>query len=590
MTEYELGKWDLSNLVKDPKNSAFEKKIKLIQNSSKQFEKIKSKLNPKISTKEFKNILSELEEISEKMSVIGGYASLSYAADTQSDEATSLLTRMTKLGSDISNRVLFFDLWWKKAIDEKNAKRLIKESRDLSRYLKHKRLLAKYSLSEPEERIINTLDVTGATALVKLYDKITNAFDYKVKVNGKQKKLTREELTTLVRSTQSATRETAYKSLLTKFSVNKGVLGEIYQNIVLNWKDEGIEIRGYPSPISMRNIGNDVNDKTVEVLLQICKRNTSVFQKFFLEKAKMLGLKKLRRYDLYAPAAAKIKEKHYRYDKSVKLVFESLERFSPKLSNYAKNVFNEKHIDSEIRKGKRDGAFCSTLTPKITPYVLVNFTGKSRDVFTLAHELGHAVHSQAASNKSILIQDAPLPLAETASTFSELLLYDNLSDKISDDEKKVMLAEKIDDLYATIMRQAFFTLFEVDAHKQIAENTTIGELSKTYLKNLNVQFGDTVTLTDDFAIEWSCIPHFYHSPFYCYAYSFGNLLALSLFQRFKKEGKDFVPSYLEILSAGGSQKPEELLSKYGIDIMSTKFWQDGFDYVKDQVKTLASLN
>jgi len=590
MTKYELGKWNLSELVKDPKNHAFEKKIKLVQKRSEQFEKIKSKLNSKISTKEFKKIFSELEEISEKISTIGGYASLSYSADTQSDEATSLLTRMTKLGSDVSNRVLFFDLWWKKAIDEKNANRLIKESGDLSRYLKHKRLLAKYSLSEPEERIINTLEVTGATALVKLYDKITNAFEYKIKINGKQKKLTREELITLVRSTKSATRETAYKTLLTKFSVNKGVLGEIYQNIVLNWKDEGIEIRGYPTPISMRNVGNDVNDKTVEALLQVCKRNTSVFQKFFLEKAKMLGLKKLRRYDLYAPTAAKIKEKHYPYDKSVKLVFESLERFSPKLSNYAKNVFNEKHIDSEIRKGKRDGAFCSTLSPKITPYVLVNYMGKSRDVFTLAHELGHAVHSQAASNKSILVQDAPLPLAETASTFSELLLYDNLSDKISNDEKKVMLAEKIDDLYATIMRQSFFTLFEVDAHKQIAENTTIGELSKTYLKNLNVQFGDSITLTDDFAIEWSCIPHFYHSPFYCYAYSFGNLLALSLFQRFKKEGKDFVPSYLEILSAGGSQKPEELLSKYGIDIMSTRFWQDGFDYVKDQVKTLVSLN
>ncbi len=590
MTKYELGKWNLSELVKDPKNHAFEKRIKLVQKRSEQFEKIKSKLNSKISTKEFKKIFSELEEISEKISTIGGYASLSYSADTQSDEATSLLTRMTKLGSDVSNRVLFFDLWWKKAIDEKNANRLIKESGDLSRYLKHKRLLAKYSLSEPEERIINTLEVTGVTALVKLYDKITNVYEYKIKVNGKQKKLTREELTALIRSTKSATREAAYKSLLTKFSANKGVLGEIYQNIVLNWKDEGIEIRGYSSPISMKNIGNDVNDKTVESLLKVCKRNTSVFQKFFLEKAKMLGLKKLRRYDLYAPAAAKIKEKRYPYDKSVKLVFESLEKFSPKLSNYAKNVFNEKHIDSEIRKGKREGAFCSTLSPEITPYVLVNYTEKSRDIYTLAHELGHAVHSQAASNKSILVQEASLPLAETASTFSELLLYDNLSDKISDDEKKVMLAEKIDDLYATIMRQSFFTLFEVDAHKQIAESTTVDELSKTYLKNLNVQFGNSITLTDDFAIEWSCIPHFYHSPFYCYAYSFGNLLALSLFQRFKKESKDFVPSYLEILSAGGSQKPEELLSKYGIDIMSTRFWQDGFDYVKDQVKTLASLN
>ena len=402
--------------------------------------------------------------------------------------------------------------------------------------------------------------------------------------------MTREELTSLVRSTNSKTREDAYKSLLTKFSSNKGVLGEIYQNIVLNWKDEGIEIRGYKSPISMRNIGNDVNDKTISSLLEVCKKNSDVFQKFFTLKAKMLGMKKLRRYDLYAPVTSKIKEKNYPYDKSVKLVLDSLNKFSSKLSTNAKTVFDQKHVDSSVRPGKRDGAFCSTLTPNITPYVLVNFTGKSRDVFTLAHELGHAVHSIAASNRSILVQDPPLPLAETASTFSELLLYDNLSDKIGDNEKQVMLAEKIDDLYATIMRQSYFTIFEVDAHEQIANTTTVDELSKTYLKNLKEQFGNSVNLTEDFGIEWSCIPHFYHTPFYCYAYSFGNLLALSLFQRFKKEGNDFVPSYIEILSAGGSEKPEELLLEYGIDIMSKKFWQDGFDYVRNQVSMLSKLS
>jgi oligoendopeptidase F len=300
-------------------------------------------------------------------------------------------------------------------------------------------------------------------------------------------------------------------------------------------------------------------------------------------------MKNLRRYDLYAPSE-KIKEKNYTYDKSVKLVFESLEKFSPKLSNFAKKVFAENHVDSSNRPGKRDGAFCSTLSPKITPYVLVNFTGKTKDVFTLAHELGHAVHSQAASDKSILVSDAPLPLAETASTFSELLLYDNLADEISDDEKRLMLSEKIDDLYASIMRQAFFTLFEVDAHKQIGNSTTVDELSKTYFKNLQVQFGNSVKLTDEFALEWSCIPHFYHSPFYCYAYSFGNLLALSLFQRYKNEGKDFVSSYINILAAGGVEKPETLLSKYGMDIRSTKFWQDGFDYIKEQVNSLSKLN
>ena len=590
MAEFQLGRWDLSKLAKNPHSPAFQKQIQELEKQAKKFEKIKSKLDSNMSSNKFMNILHEVEAISENMSKIGGYASLSYSSDTQSDEATSLMTKMSKLGSEISNKILFFDLWWKTQVDEKNAKRLVKDTGDLKEYLLHKRLFAKYALSEPEEKIINTLDVTGVSALVKLYDKITNAYQYKMNIGNKTKTLTREELTNYVRSTNSKIRETAYKTILTKYTENKGVLGEIYQNIVLNWRDEGVEIRGYKTPISMRNIGNDVDDKTIESLLLVCRKNSSVFQKFFTQKARMLKMKKLRRYDLYAPATSSIKEKNYSYNKSVKLVLESLGKFSETLEEFARKIFNETHIDSAVRQGKRDGAFCSTLTPKITPYVLVNFTGKSRDVFTLAHELGHAVHSQAAQDKSILVQDAPLPLAETASTFSELLLYDNISDKISDDEKKIMLSEKIDDLYATIIRQSFFTIFEIDAHKQIGDGTTVDKISKMYMQNLNEQFGTSVGLSEDFAVEWSCIPHFYHTPFYCYAYSFGNLLALSLFQRYKKEGKDFVPSYLNILAAGGSRKPEKLLSEYGFDIRSPKFWQEGFDYVDEQVKTLSSLN
>ena len=590
MSQYSLGRWNLSELTQDPKSPEFQKQIKNLEKQAKKFEQIKSKLDPAMTSRQFTGILKRIESIAEDMSKIGGYASLLYSSDTQSDDATSLMTRMSKLGSEISNKILFFDLWWKTQIDEKNARRLMANTGELAEYLSHKRLFAKYALSEPEERIINTLDVTGVSALVKLYDKITNAFEYKMKIGKKLKVMTREELTNYVRSTNPKIRETAYKTILTKYSQNKGVVGEIYQNIVLNWRNEGIEIRGYKSPISMRNIGNDVDDKTIDSLLLMCKKNSHVFQRFFLQKAKMLKMKKLRRYDLYAPAAANIKERSYSYNKSVKLVFESFGAFSDVLEDYARKVFKEDHIDSAIRPGKRDGAFCSTLTPKITPFVLVNFTGKSRDLFTLAHELGHAVHSQTAQNRSILVQDAPLPLAETASTFSELLLYDNLSGKISDNEKKIMLSEKIDDLYATILRQSFFTIFEVDAHKQIGDGTTVDELSKTYMKNLEMQFGDSVSLSEDFGVEWSCIPHFYHTPFYCYAYSFGNLLALSLFQRYKKEGKDFVPAYISILAAGGSKKPENLLSEYGFDIRSPKFWQEGFDYVQDQVKVLSALN
>tara|TARA_B100001146_G_scaffold3606_1_gene3265 strand:- start:1499 stop:3271 length:1773 start_codon:yes stop_codon:yes gene_type:complete len=582
-------KWNLDDLVKNPSTQTFDRKIKEIEKIATLFEKQKNTLKPSITSSKFIKMLHQIEHITEKSSHIGGYASLKYSEDTQSDEATTLLTKISQFGSKIENQILFFDLWWKKQVDENNAKRLIKSAGQFSEYLRFKRLLAKYSLSEPEEKIINTLDVTGVSALVKLYDKITNAYVYVVTVDGKKRTMNREQLTTLVRSKKAKTREAAYKSLFSKYNENKGVTGEIYQNIVLNWRDEGIGMRGFSSPIMVRNISNDIDNETTKTLLDVCKKNSKIFQKYFLQKAKMLGMKKLRRYDLYAPNKSEIKEKKYSYNKSVKLVLESLAKFSPILSEYANNVFKKKHVDSIIRPGKTSGAFCSTPSPKITPYVLLNFTGKSRDVFTLAHEIGHAIHSISASNKSILVSEASLPLAETASTFSEMLLYDKLSETVSKQEKKIMLSEKIDDFYATIGRQSFFTLFEIEAHKQIANSTTVEEISKTYLQNLNQQFASSVKVSEDFGLEWSCIPHFHHAPFYCYAYAFGNLLALSLFQRYKKEGESFAPEYIGILSSGGSEKPEKLLAEFDIDITKSRFWQTGFDYIMDQVKELSRL-
>ena len=589
MAEYTLSKWSLDDLLKNPTRSTFDKKLAELNNYAREFEKQKKFLNKKISSKKLLELIHKIEHITEKSSIIGGYASLQYSENTQSDEATSLLTRISQFGSEIENRLLFFDLWWKKQIDEKNAQRLIKSSGEFSQYLEFKRILAKYSLSEPEEKIINTLDVTGASALVKLYDKITNAFVYVVKIDGKKKRMNREELTTLVRNKKSKVREAAYKSLFSKYSENKGVTGEIYQNIVLNLKDEGIGMRGFSSPIMIRNIANNVDEKTVKTLLDVCRKNAKVFQKYFKEKAKLLGMKKIRRYDLYAPRKSNIKEKTYSYGKSVKLVLESLDKFSPTLAKYASSVFSQNHVDSELRPGKVSGAFCSTPSPNKTPYVLMNFTGRSRDVFTLSHEIGHAIHSICASKNSILISDASLPLAETASTFSEMLLYDNLSELVSNEERKIMLSEKIDDFYATIGRQSFFTLFEISAHQQIANSTTVDEISKTYLHNLNEQFGSSVNVSEDFQTEWSCIPHFYHAPFYCYSYAFGNLLSLSLFQRYKKEGSGFASTYTKILSAGGSKKPENLLQQFGMDITKSRFWQDGFDYIKTQVDELSKL-
>ncbi len=589
LVRFEQGEWNLRKLVKNPKSPEFAQQVQVIEKKVRKFEQTKSSLKPTISDQKFAGILHSLEDVSEKISIVGGYASLAYSADTQSDEATSLLTRMTKLGSEVENRTLFFDQWWKKQLDQKNAARLIKSSGQLAEFLKHKRFVAKYSLTEPEERIINTLDVTGSTALVKLYDKITNNFQFVVKIDGKKKTYNREQLTLLVRNQKPKTREIAYKALLSEYQKSMGVLGEIYQNLVLNWKDESIEIRGYSSPISVRNIANDVDDKTVNSLLLVCKNNAVVFQKYFIYKAKMLGMKKLRRYDLYAPAVTKIKQKTYTYDQAIKLVLKTLNSFSPTLAEFAKKVFVQKHIDSSIRAGKRSGAFCHTVAPKITPYVLVNFKGRTNDVFTLAHELGHAIHSEAASDKSIFVHEASLPLAETASTFSELLLFDEILGKVIDEEKRAILTEQIDDLYSTVMRQTFFTTFEISAHEKIGVGATVDDITKVYLKSLQEQFATSVNITEDFGVEWSGIPHFYHTPFYCYAYSFGNLLALSFFQQYKKEGNSFVSDYLQILAAGGSKKPESLLKEYGIDISSQRFWQAGFVYIKNQIERLTKL-
>jgi oligoendopeptidase F len=594
-----VGRWNLADLVEDPTGAEFKELLKAIETQLADFEAKRKSLNSEISHDDFEGLIHELESISEKVSIASGYAHLLYYADTSSSEASALVTKMEKMTSDVSNRALFFDLWFKKGIDDNNATRLIEAvPRVYREYLVHKRLVARYALSEPEEKIINTLEVTGTRALVKIYDKMTSAFEFAMKVNRDGKTIVkkfdnREKLISFVRSPDYSTREAAYKSLFEVYIKNRGVLGEIYQNVVIQWRDEAISMRGYKSPISVRNIANNLEDATVEALLAVCRKNAGLFQEYFRIKAKVLGLKKLRRFDLYAPMNSKASgERRFTYGKAVNTVLETFGDFEDKFRTMAEQVFSERHVDSEIRKAKRGGAFCYTVSPGITPYVLLNFDGRARDVSTIAHEFGHAIHSMMASEMPIMVSHAPLPLAETASVFAEMLLNEKLAEKISGRERLFLLAEHIDDLYATIMRQAFFTIFEVDAHRMIAENSaTIDEVARHYSDNLMEQFGDSVSISPDFQWEWTYIPHFYHTPFYTYAYSFGNLLVVSLYRQYKVEGRSFVPRYLKILSAGGSRKPEDLLMEAGIDISRQRFWQQGFDYVSEaiqQLKTLAS--
>jgi oligoendopeptidase F len=591
-----LGTWDLSGLVKDPNGPEFIDFLESIESKAKAFEGRRQSLRPDIPASEFESIIHDIEEIYEKLSIAGGYAHLRYYANTASNEASALVTRMDKIAAEVGNRLLFFDLWFKKELDENHAARLIEAVPVVYKeYLRHKRLLAKHSLSEPEEKIINTLEVTGTAALVKIYDKMTSAFEFQMLLKRGRKVITKkfdnkEKLVSLVRSANPAEREAAYKALFATYKKNSGVLGEIYQNIVVEWRNEGISMRGYRTPISVRNIANNLNDETVEALLATCRKNNKVFQEYFREKARLLDVRKLRRYDLYAPLSTKRSGKKFAYVKAVASVLDTFGDFDLHVRSLAERVFSERHVDSEIRRAKRGGAFCHTVAPLITPYVLLNFDGRTRDVSTLAHEFGHAIHSMLSEKLPIMVSHAPLPLAETASVFAEMLLNERLIERMSRQERQLLVAEQIDDMYATIMRQAYFTLFEVEAHKAIGErNVTIDEITRIYSENLKEQFGASVIVSPEFGWEWIYIPHFYHTPFYCYAYSFGNLLVLSLYQRYKLEGRSFVPKYLDILAAGGSRKPEELLNEAGLDITKEGFWQQGFDLVGEKIQQLKEL-
>ncbi|MYA27896.1 MAG: M3 family oligoendopeptidase, partial [Nitrospira sp. SB0666_bin_27] len=253
----------------------------------------------------------------------------------------------------------------------------------------------------------------------------------------------------------------------------------------------------------------------------------------------------------------------------------------------AHRVFAERHIDAAPAPGKMGGAFCYSVLPSLTPYVLLNYSGDARDVATLAHELGHAVHSMMARHHSVHTFHATLPLAETASVFGEQLLSNALlADASAAKVKQRLLVSQLDDLYATILRQAYFVEFENQAHQLIAERTTSDRLAQTYLHLLKEQFGRSVAISKAFQWEWLTIPHIFRSPFYCYAYSFGNLLVLSLFQRYKKEGESFIPQYLELLSHGGSRSPQDMLGPLGIDLCQKSFWQAGFNRIKELVESL----
>ncbi len=584
---YRQERWSLADLFSAPNSPELETAFKKLDEAVAEFETFRPQLTADIMDATFMGIVHKLEAIQDLGNRLYGFAGLLYTEDTQNQVAQTLTARVEQFVAELNNRTLFFTLWWRD-LDDVNAARLTAASGSLQYWLEALRAFKPHTLTEPEEKIINIKNVTGIGAINLLYSSITNRYTFKLTVNGEEKELTRGELMVYVRQADPDLRAKAYQELYRVYGNDGPILGQIYQTLVRDWRNEQISLRKYTSPISARNLINDLPDTVVDTLLAVARKNAGLFQRFFRLKAKWLGVDRLRRYDIYAPVVKS--DKKYNYDKAAQIVLDSFNDFDPQFAALAQRVFDNRHLDSEVRKGKRGGAFCWSTNPGLTPWVMLNYQGRADDVATMAHELGHAIHSMLASSHSVLDFQSNLPLAETASTFGEMMLVDKLLKTEGDESvRRDLIFRQVDDAYATIMRQVFFALFEREAHELIDKGASVDELAEAYLKNLKSQFGDAVEVSDEFRWEWVSIPHIYEVPFYVYAYAFGQLLVFALYKQFKAEGEAFKPRYVKILSTGGSMAPVKLLAEAGIDVNQASFWQGGFDVIAELVDQLEKL-
>ena len=579
-------RWSLNDLLTEPVEASLEAALADLENKVAALEAQRDVLTDDMATADFFELLHEYEAVADLMNRTGAYGELWFSEDTHNQAALNMRDRIRAALVNAGNRILFFSLWLKEMPDE-TAERLIAAGGEFRYFLETERKFKPHMLRESEEQIINLKDTNGIEAMMKLYEMITSRFTYTLEIDGETKTLTRDQMSSYFHHPSPAIRAATYQELYSVFAANSTLLAQIYNHRVRDWQTVGT-LRKFEQPISYRNLANDLPDHVVETLLDVCRQNNEVFQRYFRLKAGWIGMDKLRRYDIYAPLA--VSDKEFAYGDAVEIVLDSFQHFSPQVAELAGRVFTADHIDAETRMGKRGGAFCYSASPTLVPWVLLNYSGRARDVATMAHELGHAIHSMLAAGHSPLTFHASLPLAETASVFAEMMLTDRLLKEESDPAvRRDLLAGAIDDAYASVQRQAYFTIFEKEAHRMIAGGATVDAVCSAYMNNLDEQFGDALDLSEEFQWEWISIPHFYRVPFYTYAYSFGQLLVFALYRQYQQEGDSFVPRYLKLLTYGGSEAPVKVLEEAGFDPASPAFWQGGYDVLSDMISTLEDL-
>ncbi len=558
--------------------------------------KFKNKYKTKISTfkpKDFITFFNEQEKITKKLNKISFYLNYNFALNTQNQEIIIKKAEFENLITNVSNELLFISQEIKK-IGYKNLIKLSKnkELKEYSNFFYQTAKSIKYILNEKNEFILNIKENSGITAFNNLYDEFVNSFLFKIKINNKQKTLTESEIRTLRQSSDEKIRKDALKSIRKIYNDKKTqiVLGNTYNAIVKDHINE-IKIRKYKHVLSQRNISEELDDEVVNMLLNEIKNSYYLYQKFLKIKTKLLNKKKLNNYDIYAPINSK--EKKINFNEAINLYFKSIKTFDNIFYKYSKDMFKEARVDVFAKKGKMNGAFAS-FTKGFESYILLNFNNKIDDVFTLAHEMGHAIHGHLRQHLKSENFSAPLILEETSSIFNEMLLFDELKKNLTNKEKLILIEKKLSSIFATIFLQIQYVLFEKEIHEKILNDNqlTFIDFNKIWRNKQIEMYGNTIKfdLPKNQETGWSMIPHIFKSPFYCYSYAFGNLLSFALFKKYKIQGKKFIPKYINILKSGGSKKPYDLLIENNINIKSKKFYQDGIKIIKEILNEFEELS
>jgi oligoendopeptidase F len=519
------------------------------------------------------------------------YAQLLFAGDSAPDLHKALMARARETWSALAEETLFFELELLD-VDEERMAALFRdpEVAPYAHYLQQLRAHAPYTLSEEVEQALKRKDLSGKEAFVQLFDELTSSlkFTFRLPSEEKPREVTGEELLALLYHPDAEVREGAFTTFLELHAENALVLTSCFNNLFLDHAKE-VELRCYPDLMTPTHLANETEAAMVERLMEVTENNYGLAREYFDLKRRLLKLSQMKNTDLYAPLGTQCRQVPFAEAKE--MVLAAFSGFSPLLAKTAEAFFTDRRIDVLPRPGKSGGAFCQGMLPGLPPYVLLNYTGTLRDVATLAHELGHGVHFALSQGQNLFHYQAPLPFAETASVFGEMLLTRHLLDREADRQAKIaLLCGKLEDIIATTFRQNVLTRFELAAHHRRAEGLLAPDnLCALWWEENGKLFGDAVEMIEPYRWGWSYISHFIHARFYCYSYVFGELLVLALYQKYKEEGSDFVPKYLELLSRGGSRKPADLLDPLGIDLADPNFWQKGYDFVGGLLRELQEL-